>query len=86
MKEMQLRTTSSLRALLKTEPLLPMMDTETQSGEESVGISVLMFCERQNILSHIKDTFSQRPVKLNLSMKERTLNSPIETIESGEQQ
>lgn len=33
MKEMQLRTTSSLRALLNTEPLLPIMDTEIQQRD-----------------------------------------------------
>lgn len=39
MKEMQLLTTSSLRALLNTEPIFPIMDTaqhrRTELGEES---------------------------------------------------
>ena len=41
MKEMQLRTTSSLRALLNTEPILPMMDTEIQTdrkGKKSLQV------------------------------------------------
>lgn len=34
MKEMQLLTTSSLRALLNTEPIFPMMDTAQMRGEQ----------------------------------------------------
>lgn len=56
MKEMQLRTTSSLRALLNTEPLLPMMDTEIQKdrqGEESLQVEATAAA---NIRTYFADT------------------------------
>lgn len=40
MKEIQVRTTSSRRALLKTEPLFPVMDTEAGESERAEEVSV----------------------------------------------
>lgn len=40
MKEIQVRTTSSRRALLKTEPLFPVMDTEAGESERTEEVSV----------------------------------------------
>lgn len=39
-----MRTTSSRRALLKTEPLLPVMDTEKERKEEGIRFCKLARC------------------------------------------
>lgn len=69
MKEMQLRTTSSLRALLNTEPLLPMMDTGIQKEGKGLGWNYSC-CKHQSFATSQRHT-QRIPVMLKRSLWER---------------
>ena len=66
MKEIQLRTTSSLRALLNTEPLLPIIDTGIQkerTGKESLHVKSTGAADIRAI-SQFKDVMKVRIISV----------------------